>query len=412
MFGKLAEKTAGFDKKRVYTAVAALLIAGAAGHFMQRGGASKPEGTIVADIPPATQLAPQPDAAPGDIEAAMVPAALVPSDLAPAAIEFADLAEPVAVDAALPELPDLAELARPFAVPAPAVVGTGSGAPLAEVTRAATDPLRTLAMPEASPVPAVDPVATVPVTLAAVEVPQELAPPPVPAMPETLASVCDIQLSAEVRPGALVFLALEAPCNSGETVEFDHAGLKFTEQLDTEGSLVVLVPALMEAANFALTFEDGKRQSISASVPDLGDFERLALVWQGGTGLQLHALENGAFYGDEGHIWAEAPSKPDNSISGLGGFVSVLGSSANGYAADVYTFPLSLKREGAVSDVSIEAQVAETTCGTQIEGAILRANPGRAPTLSDLSMMVPGCDAVGEYLVLKNLPQDLRIAGN
>jgi hypothetical protein len=209
-----------------------------------------------------------------------------------------------------------------------------------------------------------------------------------------------------------VFLSLEAPCNSGETVQFDHAGLKFSEQLDTQGGLVVLVPAMTESANFSVTFDDGRHKIVSATVPDLADFERLALVWQGGTGLQLHALENGAFYGDAGHVWAESPSLPANAVSGQGGFVSVLGGSASGYAADVYTFPLSLMREGASPEVSIEAQVAETTCGTEIEGTILHANPGSAPDVSDLAMSVPGCDAVGEYLVLKNLPQHLRIAAN
>ncbi len=52
----------------------------------------------------------------------------------------------------------------------------------------------------------------------------------------------------------------------------------------------------------------------------------------------------------------------------------------------------------------------ENTCGSEIEGKILRTNPGRAPTMQPLTMIVPGCDAVGEYLVLKNLPQDLKLA--
>jgi len=68
--------------------------------------------------------------------------------------------------------------------------------------------------------------------------------------------------------------------------------------------------------------------------------------------------------------------------------------------------------DGAEPDVSIEAQVMENTCGTRIEGQILRSNPFGAPNIEDLAIAVPGCDAVGEYLVLKNLPQDLKLARN
>jgi hypothetical protein len=410
MLGKLSEKMAGVNRKRVYTAVAALLIAGAAGQFMQRGNTPKLE---TAMAPPAAQPDVAPASMPDDIAAVMMPEASNPGAIGPdataPAIDTAMLAEPAATDAMLD---DMSAVIEPLAVVAANVIDTLPDAAFTEVTRAATEPLRTLAMPEPIPLPTPEAVVSAPLTLAAVDSPEELAPPPMPAMPETLATACDIQLSAELRPGALVFLSLEAPCNSGETVQFDHAGLKFSEQLDTQGGLVVLVPAMTESAIFSVAFEDGQHKSISTTVPDLADFERLALVWQGGTGLQLHALENGAFYGDAGHVWAESPSLPANAVSGQGGFVSVLGGSASGYAADVYTFPLSLMREGASPEVSIEAQVAETTCGTEIEGTILHANPGSAPDVSDLAMSVPGCDAVGEYLVLKNLPQHLRIAAN
>lgn len=408
MFGKLSEKMAGVDRKRVYTAAAALLIAGAAGHFMQRGNTPEPKTAMAPATPPA--IAPDRVAEPA-MTAMVVPTGEAPWNAPEAvALTVPDPTDFVSPDTAPPAPVDMIE---PAIAQAPVLVDPAPEFPPVEVARAASDnSLRTMAVPQSLPVPAPEPVVTAPITLAAVDSPQELAPLPEPAEPESLASACDIELSADPRPGALVFLSLTAPCNSGETVEFDHAGLKFSEQLDPEGGLVILAPAMMDAANFVVTFEDGARKTVTATVPDLAEYERLALVWQGGTGLQLHALENGAFYGEAGHIWAETPSTPDNAVSGLGGFVSALGSSANGYATDVYTFPVSLMRNGEAPDVSIEAQVGETTCGTRIAGSILHANPGRAPTVSDLSMSVPGCDAVGEYLVLKNLPQDLKIAGN
>jgi len=172
------------------------------------------------------------------------------------------------------------------------------------------------------------------------------------------------------------------------------------------------VPAMAETALFTVRFEDGQERATEIKVPDFAEFERMAIVWKGATGLQLHALENGASYGEPGHVWAQEPGMPEMATQGAGGFVSVLGSTAQGYAADVYTFPAGLMGEGADPEISVEAEVMENTCDTKIEGRILRTNPIGDPNIEELSMMVPGCDAVGEYLVLKNLPQDLKLARN
>jgi hypothetical protein len=55
MFADLKEKAAGFDRKRIYTAAATVLIAGAAGHFMQRTDqAPSPNAPTLARSAPAT----------------------------------------------------------------------------------------------------------------------------------------------------------------------------------------------------------------------------------------------------------------------------------------------------------------------------------------------------------------------
>jgi hypothetical protein len=221
-----------------------------------------------------------------------------------------------------------------------------------------------------------------------------------------------VTFSAEAMPGALVALDLSAPCNSGEDVDFEQFGLRFSEQLDPEGRLRMQVPAMADDAIFVASFADGSEATADVQVPDFADYERVALVWKGPTGLQLHALENGAGYDDPGHLWAQAPGKAESATSGEGGFVSVLGSTASGYAADVYTYPESLMSSGSGPAISIEAEVMENTCGNTVKGSFLRALPGSGPSVTDVTMAVPGCDAVGEYLVLKNLPQDLKIARN
>ncbi|RME15147.1 MAG: hypothetical protein D6801_07920, partial [Alphaproteobacteria bacterium] len=123
----------------------------------------------------------------------------------------------------------------------------------------------------------------------------------------------------------------------------------------------------------------------------------------------LHAYEAGAGDDDAGHVWADNPALPEDAIAGAGGFLTVLGSTADGYAADVYTFPLD--RDVPV-EISLEAQIMENTCGGVIRGTILRNSPIGEPEAVPLAMAAPGCDAVGDYLVLKNLPQNLKIAQN
>jgi hypothetical protein len=66
----------------------------------------------------------------------------------------------------------------------------------------------------------------------------------------------------------------------------------------------------------------------------------------------------------------------------------------------------------AAPAISIETQVSEDTCGTKISGHYLRSGAADGLTDVEVGMAVPDCDAIGEYLVLKNLPQELTIARN
>lgn len=432
MIADLKAKAEGFDKKRIYTAVSALVIAGAAGHIMQRGAnGSSGDQVLSASVPPAAQVA-----APAVVAAGMAgaPKVFAPTPAA-RAVEPEPVAEagPVAEEqVTTPAAPErLAEVEfAPEGAPTPETVENISEdsipdvatAPKAmeladAVTRSDTDPI--LALSEVAPTPSAEPFVegeevalTDPemapvadeIKLASAETTTDPGAEPAPAAPN-----CEIAFDATAQPGALVLLTLSAPCNAAEEVEFEHAGLKFSEQLGPEGDLYLLVPAMTEPANFTVQFPGMQEKAAEVTLPDFAAFERVAVMWKGATGLQLHALENGASYGEPGHVWAEAPADSEAALSGMGGFISVLGSIADGYAADVYTYPVAAETE---PQVSIEAQVMENTCGGEISGEILRSNAGRAPTMEHLSMAVPGCDAVGEYLVLNNLPQDLKLARN
>jgi hypothetical protein len=386
MAAELKHRFAVVNRKRIYTAGAALLIAGAAGHFMQKTATAPRSAAPV--VAAAASLAP-PIIASAPVEAAMDVVAQ------PIALEEQQAALPTATEAPETIVPAEAEVTRATAVP-DAIMTASDRAKAAAAE--AFDLVQQRVAPQVALAPSYD--------IAAADELGDMAAEPAP--PETS---CDITISAVAEAAALAAISLAAPCNSGEDVTFAHAGLTFSEQLGPDGDLFILVPVMAEHAAFTVTFADGQEKAVELVVPDLAGYERVALVWKGATGLQLHALENGADYGEDGHIWAETPADPDAASSGAGGFLSVLGSTADGYAADVYTYPTALM-PGAEPVVSVEAEVMENTCATEIKGTILRSNRQGEPVMQPLTMAVPGCDAVGEYLVLKNLPQDLKLARN
>ena len=60
----------------------------------------------------------------------------------------------------------------------------------------------------------------------------------------------------------------------------------------------------------------------------------------------------------------------------------------------------------------IEAEVTEANCGQDTLARTLESDVEGAVAVIELTFTVPGCDAVGDYLVLQNLLQDLRVATN
>ena len=409
MFADLKEKAAGIDKKRLYTAAATLLIAGAAGQFMQRSaqtpGADAP---ILAGSGPSTASVTGPSIIPARDTSDGTTATVAAVESPVSADETPILAEIPEAEALAPD-PVVASVEKSFEEPKEEEVTRGSANPFLGFDE---DPVSEIA---AAPKPAAlpsEPKPDAPLLFAALDSANETIGEP-EVVPATVPEMnCDISFNAESAEAALVALSFEAPCHSGEDVGFEHGDLRFSEQLGPEGSVMVLVPVMSETAIFTARLGNGQNATTEIRVADFASYERIAVVWKGATGLQLHALENGAGYGEPGHVWAEKPGSTELAVQGAGGFVSVLGSSSDGYAADVYTYPAGLMAGDLEPEISIEAQVMENTCGNRIAGTILRSNPIGVPNAENLSMSVPGCDAVGEYLVLKNLPQELKLARN
>ncbi|MEQ6249470.1 hypothetical protein ABMC89_11325 [Sulfitobacter sp. HNIBRBA3233] len=227
-------------------------------------------------------------------------------------------------------------------------------------------------------------------------------------------NVCDI--TAEARPiaAAMVQLTLDAPCMASERVTVLHSGLLFNEMTDAEGQLDVAMPAMAQDAMFVFAFSNGEGAVAQADVEEFSNFERVAVQWKGNTGFELHAREFGATYGEDGHVWSGAMRDMSFGVTGEGGYISQLGNReiADGLVAEVYTLPTRTTLSSGDIDLSVEAMVSEGNCGLEIEAQTFQTGIGSDIVSKDLTLSVPECDAAGNFLVLNNLFEDLKVASN
>ncbi|MFN4154421.1 MAG: hypothetical protein ACK4HF_07180 [Paracoccaceae bacterium] len=250
-------------------------------------------------------------------------------------------------------------------------------------------------VPPADPVPAerlaaADPIAAVP------RDPQLI---PAPVM--TQGPDCAVKFDLLPQPEAMIGISLLAPCHAEQRVVLRHAGLAVTARTSASGALVSTLPALTAVADVEVVFAGGEKVSASIPVGDFAKVQRFAVQWQAEDAFQLHAFENGADYDQPGHISASFTGK-----SGESGMISVLGDATVTLPllAEVYTFGPAQKTE-----LVLEAAVTETTCGREILGEAILATGGSVE-ITDLTVAMPGCEAIGDILVLKNLLEDMTLA--
>ena len=355
---------------RALTGVAVVVLAAGSGYFMQHSARVAP----VPAVAPAGQVA-RPDNGIG------IPPFVMQDPVVMAVPESPGT--PVVTRAASPRVA-LLSVSPPTLPTAPATPGSS-----------AVVPASTMPMPEPMREPVPDP---------SLEKPEPVATAPQPT--------CEIGFTAVAAPGAMVDLTLEAPCRAGQDVDFLHAGTRFSTRLDQRGLVELSAPALEENAVFMAEFSDGETESADTLMLTVSDYQRTALFWQGEAGFSLYALENGAAYGTPGMVSAGQPYGPERGTAGEGGFLAVLGDRADGYHTMVYSWPVRLSDTQPEPEISIEVEIQAQNCGQEVNATVLRVRPGQGAEMQPLFMAVPGCDAIGSYLVLKNLPQAVRIATN
>lgn len=239
------------------------------------------------------------------------------------------------------------------------------------------------------------------------------APVPVPDK-TTQAAACNAQLTARPMAAAMVDLTLTAPCEANARVTLHHNGMMITEQMDPSGTLSLQLPVLSQTAIFMAAFDSGLTAMARTEVTSIDIYDRVVVQWQGPGEMQIHALEFGADYGEDGHVWSNAPRGMEQAALGKGGFLTQHGRAMpdQDLRAQVYTFPSGTAARGGEIVLSVETEVTPETCGRRMEGQALQITGGGALSVKDLTLDIPACDASGGFLVLKNLLQDLKIARN
>ncbi len=218
---------------------------------------------------------------------------------------------------------------------------------------------------------------------------------------------CGVELAATPGDAAMVELALDAPCLPDERVTIHHNGMMVTAVTDAHGTLAIEMPALAPAAVYIVAFDSGEGAVAQARVEDVEDRALVALQWQDGAGVALHARANGAAYGEDGHVAAKQPGTP-----GKDGFLTALGKTdaPGALRAEIYTLPAGVRPGDPSVDITVEVEVTEANCGKDLEAQLLVRRDGRLEA-RDIEIYMPGCSAVGDFLVLKNPFEPLKIAG-
>lgn len=223
---------------------------------------------------------------------------------------------------------------------------------------------------------------------------------------------CELTARAKPAAGAMLEYALHAPCFAGERVSIAHEGMNFSEILSDAGTLDLMVPALVSDVKISASFMNGESISAFTEMPSVMLYDRVIVQWAGDAGVQIHAREFGADYGSDGHVWSGAARDFTAVVGGKGGFLTTLGNPALEVSnlAEVYTFPSMLaKTEGAIA-LTVETEVTDTNCGSQIQARTFQFSGGKEVSSRLMSLSVPNCSAVGNYLVLNNLLQNLTVA--
>ncbi len=222
---------------------------------------------------------------------------------------------------------------------------------------------------------------------------------------------CAPSMIAQASAAASVALSVSAPCHKSTAFVIHHQGMMFTAMTNTAGEAEMIVPALAEVSVMIAAFDDGEGAVATAAVPDFSKFDRAVLQWQGDTAVMLSAYEGDAGFGDDAHIHAGNPGDMGRVDQLQGGYLVRLGdtSAQDPLMAEIYTFPSSAHANVADVMIVAEAEITAQNCGHEMNAQSIQVSPTGATSALDLTMVMPDCDAVGDFLILQNMFEDLTL---
>lgn len=223
--------------------------------------------------------------------------------------------------------------------------------------------------------------------------------------PEAALPGCSVSATAKPASLASLELAVAAPCHGNRRLSVHHNGMMFTTTTDALGNLDVQIPALSENAVVMVDFGGGQGAVTTTRVPDFGQVDRVLIQWSGAADFQIHAREFGASYGDEGHVWS------GSEIQGLGSVVRLGDAEAfSPNLVEVYTVPHEATDRTGVIALSVETEVTNANCDTHVSAQTMQMKGADQMRVRDVVLTMPNCSAIGNFLVLNNLADDLKIA--
>ena len=218
---------------------------------------------------------------------------------------------------------------------------------------------------------------------------------------------CGLDVTATAFDHATIALGIAAPCLPDTDIIVEHAGLAVGGTTDALGLLTMDLPAFESPATVTVRLADGIAAEARVDLPDLAGYDRVALNWSGALDLELHAMEPGAGWRAAGHVHPGATRGPEALHAGQG-HLTELGTLAG--QIHVYTRPAAGRAPETDVTISVDAPVTANTCTRRAEASLLRVAAAGPVEVTPFSLRYPGCDAVGDTLVLQNALRELRLA--
>jgi hypothetical protein len=206
---------------------------------------------------------------------------------------------------------------------------------------------------------------------------------------------CAPTLALSAAEGAMIDLALFAPCDPGERIVVRHSGLSFTTQTGLDGRLALRLPGLDSKALVAVYFEGSAVALASVDLPGMAEVSRFVFQAAHPVEFELRAEEGGTFY-------SGGVGQPGS------GRILTLGSAsvAQPIIAQVYT---SSGPDLTSAELSVEVRINARTCSRSFV-AETQLSQGGSAVSANVPIAIPLCGTSGDILVLKNLVPDPTLA--